>query len=182
MHVHFECDEIMRPTVVPIIYSQHLMLQHDNAQTHVERIFTQFLEAENMFGMLWIVVYDSVFQVLPISSNLAQPWRAVDQHPTGHNQQPDQLSANEVCCTAWGKWWSNCLVFGPHSLSWAHEKGGQKECFFFFFIQCNIRSLSRSSSHTSPQSLSQSLSVSSFPLDFNWSLHTPITATRHRLI
>jgi len=73
MHVHFERDEIMRPTVVPIIYSQHLMLQHDNAQTHVERIFTQFLEAENMFGMLWIVVYDSVFQVLPISSNLAQP-------------------------------------------------------------------------------------------------------------
>ncbi len=32
-------------------------------------------------------------------------WRGVDQHPTGHNQQPDQLNAKEMCCTAWGKWW-----------------------------------------------------------------------------
>jgi len=55
MHVHFERDEIMRPTVVPIIYSQHLMLQHDNAQTHVERIFTQFLEAENITVLSWPV-------------------------------------------------------------------------------------------------------------------------------
>jgi hypothetical protein len=27
----------------------------------------------NMFGMLWINVYDSVFQFLPISSNFTQP-------------------------------------------------------------------------------------------------------------
>ncbi len=27
----------------------------------------------SMFGMLWIIVYDSVFQFLPISSNFAQP-------------------------------------------------------------------------------------------------------------
>ncbi len=32
-------------------------------------------------------------------------WRGVDQHSTGHNQQPDQLYAKEMCCTAWGKWW-----------------------------------------------------------------------------
>ncbi len=31
-------------------------------------------------------------------------WRGVDQHSTGHNQQPDQLYAKEICCTAWGKW------------------------------------------------------------------------------
>ncbi len=32
-------------------------------------------------------------------------WRGVDQHFTGHNQQPDQLYVKEMCCTAWGKWW-----------------------------------------------------------------------------
>ncbi len=57
------------------------------------------------FGMLWIGVYNSVFQFLPISSNFAQPWRGVDQNSTGHNQQPDQHYAKEMCCTAWGKWW-----------------------------------------------------------------------------
>uniref|UniRef100_A0A8C1J0B0 Transposase Tc1-like domain-containing protein n=1 Tax=Cyprinus carpio TaxID=7962 RepID=A0A8C1J0B0_CYPCA len=78
-------DEILRPTVVPFIHDHHLMLQHDNARPHVARICTQFLEAENipvlawpayspdMFGVLWIAVYDSVFQFLPISSNFAQP-------------------------------------------------------------------------------------------------------------
>ncbi len=57
----------------------------------------------NMFGMLWIGVYDSVFQFLPISSNFAQPLKR--SGPTFHNQQPDQLYAKEMCCTAWGKWW-----------------------------------------------------------------------------
>ena len=31
----------------------------------------------SMFGMLWINVYDSVFQLLPISSNFAQPFPEV---------------------------------------------------------------------------------------------------------
>ncbi len=83
-------DKILRPIVVPFIHNHHLMLQHDNARPHVERICTQFLEAENIpvlawrtyspdmspiehVGMLWIDVYDSVFQFLPISSNFAQP-------------------------------------------------------------------------------------------------------------
>ncbi|XDV28191.1 hypothetical protein PO909_031543 [Leuciscus waleckii] len=87
-------DEILRPIVVPFIHDHHLMLQRDNAQPHVARICTQFLEAENipvlawpayspdpchplsMFGMLWIGAYDSVFQVLPISSNFAQPLKS----------------------------------------------------------------------------------------------------------
>ncbi len=38
-------DEI-GPIVVPFIHDHHLMLQHDNAQPHVARICTQFLEAE----------------------------------------------------------------------------------------------------------------------------------------
>ncbi len=75
----------------------------------------------SMFGMLWIGVYNSVFQFLPISSNFTQPlkrmavWRGVDQHSTGHNQQLYQLYAKEMCYTAWDKWWSNQIltVFFP---------------------------------------------------------------------
>ncbi len=89
---HFECTEIPwwdpEAIVVPFIHDHHLMLQHDNARPHVARICAQFLEADtsqflhgqhthrtchrlSMFGMLWIGVYDSVFQFLPISSNFA---------------------------------------------------------------------------------------------------------------
>ncbi len=107
-------DEILRLIVVPFIHDHHLMLQHDNARPHVARICTQFLEAENipvlawpayspdmsMFGMFWIGVYDSVFQFLPISSNFTQSLKRSDQHPTDHNQQPDQLYVKEMCCTA----------------------------------------------------------------------------------
>ncbi len=46
-------DEILRPIVVPFIHDHHLMLQHDNAQPHVARICTQFLEAENIPVLAW---------------------------------------------------------------------------------------------------------------------------------
>ncbi len=53
----------------------------------------------SMFGMLWISVYDSVFQFLPISSNFTQPLKR--SGPTSHlNQQPDQLYVKDMCCTA----------------------------------------------------------------------------------
>uniref|UniRef100_A0A8C1J6G5 Insertion element IS150 protein InsJ-like helix-turn-helix domain-containing protein n=1 Tax=Cyprinus carpio TaxID=7962 RepID=A0A8C1J6G5_CYPCA len=93
-------DEILRPIAVPFIHDQHLMLQHDNAWPYVARISTQFLEASqflhgqhthrtchplSMFGMLWVCVYDSVFQFLPISSNFAQPLRR--SGPTFHRPQ-----------------------------------------------------------------------------------------------
>ncbi len=52
----------------------------------------------SMFGMLWIGVYDSVFQFLLISSNFTLKRSG----PTSHNQQPDQLYVKEMCCTAWG--------------------------------------------------------------------------------
>uniref|UniRef100_A0A8C7X7U5 Insertion element IS150 protein InsJ-like helix-turn-helix domain-containing protein n=1 Tax=Oryzias sinensis TaxID=183150 RepID=A0A8C7X7U5_9TELE len=78
-------DEILGPIVVPYIQQHHLVLQDEKARPHVARICTQFLEAEtsqflhgqhthqtchplSMFGMLWIGVYDSVFQFLPIST------------------------------------------------------------------------------------------------------------------
>ncbi len=94
-------EDILRPINVPFIHDHHLMLQHDNARPHVARICTQFLEDENqflhgqhthrtchplsMFGMLWIVIYDSEFQFLPISSNFTQPLKRSE--PTSHRPQ-----------------------------------------------------------------------------------------------
>ncbi len=59
-------DEILRLIVVPFIHDHHLMLQHGQ---HPHRTCHPL----SMFGMVWICVYDSAFQFLPISSNFAQP-------------------------------------------------------------------------------------------------------------
>ncbi len=115
LNAQLYCDEILKPIVVPFIHDHHLVLQHDNARPYVARICTQFLEAENipgfhgqhtyrtrhplsMFVMLWIGVYDSGFQFLPISSNFTQSLKR--SGPTSHRPQSDQLYANEMCCTA----------------------------------------------------------------------------------
>ncbi len=93
----------------------HLMLQHDNARPHVTRVCTQFLEAENIPVLAWPAyspdmspiehVWDAldrrIRQRVPVPANIQQ---LHSQHSTGHNQQPDQLYAKEMCCTALGKW------------------------------------------------------------------------------
>ncbi len=107
-------DEILRPIVVPFIHDHHLMLQHDNARPHVARICTQFLEAENIPVLAWpayspdIVTHWACFgcsgsaYTTACSSSCQYPatshshWRGVNQHSTGHNQQPDQLYAKEM--------------------------------------------------------------------------------------
>ncbi len=85
----------------------------------------------SMFGMLWIVINDSVF---PVPANIQQPrtshLRGVDQHSTGHNQQPDQLYAKEMCCTEWGKWWSHQILTG----FWAPL--GKPKCCVYHFGLC----------------------------------------------
>ncbi len=45
----------------------------------------------------------------PVTSH--NHWKGVDQHPTGHNEQPDQLYGKEMCYTARGKWWSHQILF-----------------------------------------------------------------------
>ncbi len=47
----------------------------------------------SMFGMLWIGVYDSVFQFLPISSNFAQPLKR--SGPTFH--RPQSTTRSTLC-------------------------------------------------------------------------------------
>ncbi len=98
----------------------HLMLQHDNARPHVARVCTQFLEAENVMYMSPIEhVWDALDRYTTACSSSCQypasshsHWRRVDQHSTGHNQQPDQLYVKEMCCTACGKWWSHQILTG----------------------------------------------------------------------
>ncbi len=103
-------DEILRPIVVPFIHDHHLMLQHDNAwpmlQGSVHNSWklktSQFLHDQHthrtchplsMFGMLWIGVYDSVFQFLPISRNFTQPFER--SGPTSH--RPHSTTWSTLC-------------------------------------------------------------------------------------
>jgi len=75
------------PIVVLFIHNHNLMLQHDNAQPHVARIWKlnpRFCMASiltghplSMFGIVWNGVYDSMFQVLPISSNFGLPLKRI---------------------------------------------------------------------------------------------------------
>ncbi len=94
--------------------SQFLHDQHTHRTCHPLSMFV-------MYVMLCIGVYDSVLQFLPISSNFTQPLKR--SGPTLHNQQPDQLYVQEMCCTAWGKWWSHQILTPPntvqlHILEW----------------------------------------------------------------
>ncbi len=65
-------DEILRPIVVPFIHDHHHMLQHENAQPHVARICTQFLEAENIPVLAW-PAYS------PDMSPIKHVWDALDR-------------------------------------------------------------------------------------------------------
>ena len=100
-------DEILRSIVMSFIRRHHLMFQHDNAQPHVTRVWTQFLEAENVPVLTWPAyspdmspiehVWDALDrrerQSVPSSSKYPTTshsrWRGVGQHSTSHNKQPD---------------------------------------------------------------------------------------------
>ncbi len=89
-------DEILRPIVVPFIHDHHLMLQHDNARPHVARIYTQFLEAENIPVLAWPAyspdmspiehVWDAldwrIRQRVPVPANIQQLRTAIKEELT----------------------------------------------------------------------------------------------------
>ncbi len=89
-------DEILRPIVVPFIHNHHLMLKHDNAQPHVVRICTQFLEAEYIPVLAWPVyspdmstieyVWDAldrrIRQRVPVPANIQQLRTAIEEEWT----------------------------------------------------------------------------------------------------
>ena len=68
------CDEILRTIVMPCICCLHLMFQHDNTipgswkcpSYSIACILTRH-HPFSMLGMLWIDMYNSVFQFPPIS-------------------------------------------------------------------------------------------------------------------
>jgi hypothetical protein len=55
----------------------------------------------SMFGMLWIDMYDSLFQFPPVSNNFAHSHWRVGQHSTDQNQLPDQLHAKAMSRWSW---------------------------------------------------------------------------------
>ena len=111
-------DEILRTTVVPFIRRHHLMFQHDNAQPHVARVCTQFLEAENVMPQFFhglpthmppIEHFWSSCRQYPATSH--RHWR-VGQDSPGHNQQPDHPYVKEMsrCIRYWLVFWATPLL------------------------------------------------------------------------
>ena len=105
-------DEILRPIVVPFIRRHHLMFQHYNAQPHVARTCTEFLEAENVPVLPWPAYSPGISSIVHVwdaldlrvrqrglvphqyPATLHSHWKGSVQHSTGHNQQPDQFYVN----------------------------------------------------------------------------------------
>ncbi len=100
-------DEILGPIVVPFIHDHRLMfsmiMHGPMLQGSVHNSWklktSQFLHGQHthrtchplsMFGMLWIGIYDSVFQFLPISNNFTQPLKR--SGPTSHRPQSTNLT------------------------------------------------------------------------------------------
>ncbi len=93
-------DEILKSIFVPFIHDHHLMLQHDNAQPHVARICTQFLEAENIPVLAWPAyspdmspiehVWDAldrrIRQRVPVPVNIQQLHTAIEEEWTNTPQ------------------------------------------------------------------------------------------------
>ena len=86
-------DDILRPIVVLFISHHPLMFQHDNARSHVARIYTQFLEAENFhvlplpvyspdmspFEHIWDALGRRVFPRVPFPANIQQLRTAIEE-------------------------------------------------------------------------------------------------------
>ncbi len=89
--------------------SQFLHGQHNHRTCH----------PLNMFGILWIGVYDGVFQFLPISSNFAQPLKR--SGPTLERPQSTTWSTlfegDVLHCNANGGHTRYWLFFGPPQYS-----------------------------------------------------------------
>ncbi len=75
---------------------------------------SQFLHGQHTHQTChpWSMFTTVCFSSCQYAATLHSHWRGVDQQSTGHNQQPDQLYAKEMCCTAWGKWWSHKILTG----------------------------------------------------------------------
>ncbi|KAL0186462.1 hypothetical protein M9458_018132, partial [Cirrhinus mrigala] len=91
------CILDLRPIVAPFIHDHHLMLQHDNAQPHVARICTQFLEAENIPVLAW-PAYS------PDMSPIEHVWDALDRRI---RQRVPVPANNQQLCTAIEEEWTN---------------------------------------------------------------------------
>ena len=90
-------DETLRPIVVPFNRRHDLMFQHDNAQSHVARICTQFLEAEHVPVLPWPAY-------APDMSPIEHVWDALDRRvrqrvPVPANLQQLRTSFHNQRCT-----------------------------------------------------------------------------------
>ncbi len=121
-------DEILMLIVVPFIHNHHLMLQHDNARPHVERIYTQFLEAENIPVLAWPAystdmspiehVWDAldqrIWQRVTVPANIQQLRTAIEEEWTNI----PQATINNLINSMWRRCVTLSEANGGHTRYW----------------------------------------------------------------
>ncbi len=109
MNPSFHCWGQMADSVYSVVWMSGLLMSTLWIEWNMVAVglwYGQAYVMDNEQRWILLMAFWMHREFLPISSNFTQHWRGVDQHSTGHNQQPDQLYVKEMCCTAWGKWCS----------------------------------------------------------------------------
>jgi hypothetical protein len=82
---------------VPLIRLHHIIFKHDNEQPNVARIYTQFLEAENVPVLQWPAYSPDI-------SHIEHVWDALDQRVQQSVPVPPNI---QQLCTAIEEEWDN---------------------------------------------------------------------------
>jgi hypothetical protein len=107
----------------------HCRSIHPPSSPHVSRIFTQFLEAENVPVLPWPAyspdmspienIWDAldrrVRQCVPVPANIQQVCTAIEEECDNIPQATIKSLINSMpmrCVHAWGKWWSHQILTG----------------------------------------------------------------------
>ena len=120
--------DVLRPTVFPFIRHHYLMFQYDNAQSQVARIWSQFLEAENVPVLPWPayspdmspieLVWDAldwrVQQRVPLPANIQQLRTAIEEEWDNIPQATINSLINSMWrrCVVLHIWWSHQILTG----------------------------------------------------------------------
>ena len=70
-------------------------------------IFTKHVTHWACLGCSGLPYFTECYSFCQYPETSHSHWRGVGEHSTGHNQQPDQLYAKEMCRTAW---WSHQIL------------------------------------------------------------------------
>ncbi len=118
-------DEILRPIVVQFIHDHHLMLQgsvHNSWKLKKNSVLAwpAYSPDRSPIEHVWDALDRRLRQCVPVPANIQQLHTAIEEEWTNITQAtinnlivPQSTTwPKEMCCTAWGKWWSHRILTG----------------------------------------------------------------------